>query len=273
MKRILLFTIFTCFYLGSIGQELHYYVQKTRYKADVTDLSSVKNYDFIGHAYIDKTNSGVIDYNLLKQRIEVLYPEQDASTTLVLNLENKIYANLKSKNKNLRQKSVAQFVKLVKFVKELRPNLKVGVYGVPFRFNYDFQKKANHLGDLRPLFKTVDFLAPDLYVSFGKTEQSEQNFIRVVKENLDLYVSAAKLENKPIKVFVWYKIHPYNKKFGGTNVDSERMDVLISTIREKQKEYRKLDGVLWWDSWQTNNQRSKNELSSRFLKYNTKGLK
>src|SRR5690606_32312821 len=114
------------------------------------------------------------------------------------------------------------------------------------------------------LIKVSDFLAPDLYFSYSKSEQNNSKLINNMNENLDLFIKFAKSENKELIPFVWYRIHPYNKKFGNTDVDKDRMDILLDLIAKKQNQYRKLKGVFWWDSWVTNNSTNKRKLSNSF---------
>lgn len=266
----LVFILIVFTYLNSNAQNLKYFIQTNRYNNESLINRNILNYDFIGHAYIDKSNKGIIDYNSLKSRVLTLYPSRNSSSYLVLDVENKIYYDLQSSSKVKRQNAVAKFVKMVNFVKELRPHLKVGIYGVPFRFNFDFQKNRNYLNDLRPLIKVSDFLAPDLYFSYSKSEQNNSKLINNMNENLDLFIKFAKSENKELIPFVWYRIHPYNKKFGNTDVDKDRMDILLDLIAKKQNQYSKLKGVFWWDSWVTNNSTNKRKLSNSFNRYITK---
>lgn len=251
----------------SYSQKINYYIQSIRYDNHITNQHNFKNYDFIGHAYIDKNNSGIIDYNLLKNRLLKMYPNKSDSSLVIINLENRIYNNLKSQEKKERTKAVNEFVNLIRYIKKLRPNLQVAVYGIPFRFNYDFQKKMNYKNDLLPLMKEVDFLAPDLYFSYAKSEQTTKSYKKILNGNLDLFIDFANEVNKPLKIFVWYKIHPYNKNYGNTKVEIERMKELITTIEDKQRTNTIIDGVLWWDSWETINENSKKKLTNNLLYY------
>src|SRR5699024_1320691 len=136
------------------AQDLSVFVQHGRYTEELLNSDRIKNYYFIGHAYIDPEDEGVINYALLKKMVIKMFPNSGQTGYLVLNLENSIYDSLYAKNKGARKKAVNRFVDLVSFVKSLRKNLKISVYGIPKRFNYSFQKKRNHLEDLLPLLKS-----------------------------------------------------------------------------------------------------------------------
>lgn len=251
----------------SYSQDLNYYIQSSRYNIIIKENSPFNNYDFIGHAYIDKNNKGIIDYNLLKKRLLHLYPNKTDSAVLVINLENEIYTDLKNRNEKKRGDAVKKFIGMVQYVKKIRPNLQIGLYGIPFRFNYKFQKNQNHKKDLLLLLKEVDFLAPDLYFSYGRSEQSDEAYNRILNENLDLFIEFAEEINKPIKFFVWYKIHPYNKKYGRTDVDRERLQKLIKVISKRKMQYNSIDGILWWESWEPINNDSRNRLTKNLFYY------
>lgn len=223
------------------------FIQKNRYNIEIQKNSRFENYKFFGKYYIDRYNQNIIDYNQVIEGVNLYYPNREDSGYLMIDLENQIYQNLKSKDSVLRGKAVNKFKQLIGFIKSRRPNIKVGLYGIPFSFNYDFQKKYNHDHTLEDLLKVVDFLSPSLYFSYSEQQQNIISLKKFAETNLQLFLDYGQRVNKPVYVYVWYSVHPYNKRYGGQIVSKERMECLLSILKTYKYNSKSVDGIIWWE--------------------------
>lgn len=270
MKNVFLFIVFFGMVAPSVrAQKFTIYFQKDRYNLELIEELNYGYYQFIGYAYVDRYKKNIIDHEAVKKRVLELYPDRDATGFLSLDIENKLYFDLRDKSPSVRKAAVNEFIKIVDVLKKLRPNVKIGVYGIPLKFNYDFQKRQNHFDDLKPLLKRVDYLSPDIYFSFSEKEQNDERFLRNLEDNLTLFMDYATRVNKPLYPYVWYLVHPYNKKFGGKPISDERMTLLLDKIKNFRYKGQRIPGVLWWESWATIKSTSKDDLTDRIAPFKT----
>jgi hypothetical protein len=123
----------------------------------------------------------------------------------------------------------------------------VGIYGIPFSFNYSFQKDANNFIKIKPLLNKVDFISPSLYMAYSEQQYSDEKTKSLIENNLSLFLDYSKRANKPLYLYVWYKIHPANKKYGLSNMSTKRMNLYLSTINNFRYNGKKVDGLIWWE--------------------------
>jgi len=266
-KRYFLLVLFLTVSIITKSQDFKIYFQKNRYNVEHFENMDYGYYQFVGYEYVDREKKDIIDHEAVKQRIIELYPNEDDTGFLSLDIENRLYLDLRKKSKSVRKAAVKEFVKIVEVVKALRPNVKIGVYGIPLKFNYDFQKEQNFFRELKPLLKKVDYISPDIYFSFSESEQNEERFLRNLDDNLTLFMDWSTRVNKPLYPYVWYLIHPYNKKFGGKPISDERMSLLLSRIKSFRYKGQAISGVLWWESWGTIQANTKESLTDNIMPF------
>lgn len=266
-RRVNFILVFLFYFSSSYSQNLEFKLQKNRYNSVNISSMNKGHYDFIGHAYIDPRGQNSIDYDLLKSKVLKQYPVGNETDFLILDIENQVFRDLKSKNYRKRQSASNKLIAMIKLVKKLRPNLKVSLYGVPFRFNYQFQKKQHFDDVILPLMKEMDFLSPDLYFSNSCDEQNTSSYLANLKENLGLFVSYSKKANKPLYPFIWYKVDPYNKRSGNSTICKERMDLLLTTLNSFSNDNNVIKGVLWWENWYKGIEKDRAKLTDNVLKF------
>lgn len=269
-KKYLLI-IFLLFHSFSFAQSrkkpLEIYIQKERYDNSLLPQNKFYKYQFLGNYYIDRQKKGVINYQYIDEGLRNLFPNKNDAGFLNVDLENQIYRNLKSSNKSLRIDAVKQFVSMVNYIKMKRPNIKVGLYGIPFSFNYSSQKNINNYSELEPIFKVVDYISPSLYFSFSDRQQSAKSLDNYINGNLTLFLDYAKRANKPVYLYVWYMVHPYNKLYGGEIVNESRMTLFLDRIKQFNFNGKYVDGIIWWEP-------ADNSIQSLINNYhNKRGLK
>ncbi|WP_330745528.1 hypothetical protein [Chryseobacterium sp. CP-77] len=248
MKNILMLIVLLCLMPSWFnGQEFYVYTQSKRY--NIQCKNCIKNYYFFGQHYIDGNKKNIIDLNALTQGINTIIPNKQSTDLIVLDIENKVYQDVKQKSRfDVNYASnIKKLVDMVNLVKKMRPNAKVVLYGVPFNFNYDFQKKFNDFEKLKPLLKSVDYLAPSLYLMYSNFEKDDGYFKNYITNNLDLNFQMAEKVQKPVLPFIWYKVHPYNKISGGSVVNENLYDTYLKLIKDYSYKGKKVSGIIYWE--------------------------
>jgi len=231
----------------SFGQS-KIFIQKNRYNRQIQSNSKFTDYKFLGGYYIDRNRKNIIDKNQVREGLNKIFPDKEAFGILCVDLENKLYLDLKKNgNSSDFRNALTQFCSLVDFIKNLRPNVKVGIYGMPFSFNYKFQKDVNNFSKIKPLLDKVDFISPSLYMAYSEQQYTDEMTKSFIESNLSLFLDYSKKANKPLYLYVWYKIHPSNKKYGLTNMSNKRMNLYLNTISNFRYDGRKVDGLIWWE--------------------------
>src|SRR5690606_12568763 len=106
-----------------------------------------------------------------------------------------------------------QFIDLLRYIKGVRPNLKIGIYGIPFRTYYPSQLKWNGDRKFDRLMSMSDIVFPSLYIIYPDKEKGKDANEQYLKDNLDVAFSYGERFNKPVIPFIWYIVHPNNKKY------------------------------------------------------------
>src|SRR5690606_16326726 len=136
---------------------------------------------------------------------------------------------------------------IINVIKKTRPNVKVGVYGLPFKFYYPSQRQYNANNKLDVLLEQVDYISPSLYFDYPDMQRGASANRSFLKSNLDYVLSTGIRLNKPVVPFVWHMIHPSNKKFGGDLIDRDELHNHLNFIRNYTVSGRKVAGLLWWE--------------------------
>lgn len=243
--------------LTILSQNKDVYVFKERYNNDVNvmfdkhHIINFKEIKIFGQYMIDPLRDGNVDYSLVDKYLDKLFPNINDSNLLVINLEGKLYTDLRCNyNNNLYEVSSNNYQKVVKYIKLKRPNLKVGFYGIPFPFYYDFQKDINNRDKLDGILSLVDVIFPSLYIYYPMTQKGLQSNYTYLKNNLDIAFEYANKFDKPVIPFVWYLVHPSNKQgYSHEVIPKKEMHKYIKYIQEYESFSRtKIDGIVWWDS-------------------------
>ncbi|MEO5893095.1 MAG: hypothetical protein ABIQ31_22790, partial [Ferruginibacter sp.] len=146
----IVFLLFFCIKLQAQKNNPFYiYYDPPRYTDSLQQIlvkqKNFKTYTIMVQAFIDPQNKGEVDKKTFINNINKFYPDSLTSAILCLDLENKAYDNLRSYNKKNKffKNAAAIFIWMVKTVKTMRPNVKVGIYGLPLRFYYSQSKEAD----------------------------------------------------------------------------------------------------------------------------------
>lgn len=279
MKRIrinLLFILFSVS-IGLSAQNKRIYVFEDRYKQPTktliknveTDLYHIK---ILGQYMIDPKRNGLIDYNLVEKYLIKLYPDKDSSGILCINLEGKLFVDLRDHdlNSSKSKNAINQYISLLKYVKTKRPNLQVGIYGLPFTVYYKSQEIRNHNRKLDLILELSDVFFPSLYIFYPAIQKEKQANFDYFKKNLDVAFYYAEQSKKPVLPFIWYLVHPSNKRYKYEMIPKSEMKSYIHYIEEYTSiKNQKISGIVWWDTPTPYNNRSiKNNLLPKKEKRN-----
>lgn len=242
---ILLCLVF--FNTNIFGQREYYMID---YHATKDMNITPKTIKILGNSAIDPKNSGKIDKHLFESKLKSLIPNKNSTDILCIDLENKIYQDLRNNKLNSKKvaNSIDEFVSLIKIVRKLRPNVKVGIYALPFPFYYDSQIVRNQVGKFDKIFKEVDYIFPSLYIYYPSAQKGLQSNIDYFNKNLEAAVYYSKKYNKEIIPFFWYLIHPSNKKFSNELLEKDEFKYYIDYLWKYSKTKYPLKGIVLWNS-------------------------
>jgi len=152
-------------------------------------------------------------------------------------------------NKQKLQNYIDEFVKSLKYAKQLRPNVKWGFYHLPYLSYWDKAtstnaKKAFNLADI---YRQSDFIAPSLY-SFYPDSKHTTNNNSYLKNNLELALKIGKQYHKPVMPFIWHRVHPANKSTGGGLLPMAYFKETVREIANASYQGHKATGIFWWHS-------------------------
>lgn len=178
---------------------------------------------------------------------------------ITLNWEGKAFENLqKSADADAAKYNgqAQEFVKAIKKVKELCPNAKVNVYGLPFSNYYPthLDKRSRNLPTKKftPIFQEVHFISPSLYLQYPDYDNvSDLSNAEFLTQNLDSALRKGEIYGKPVIPFFWWRI--------STSVTLDRYKPGYFLYPAKFAEYtnllltytkngRRASGIVMWDA-------------------------
>jgi hypothetical protein len=228
------------------------YILKKRYNAKVQRVLSHFNFrtiKLLGGYMIDPDKKGIIDTGSVRRYLLELFPNFSDSGTLCINLENKLYKDLRDFDFKDKQFQNAQkaFLDLIRFIKKLRPRIKCGIYGLPFRVYYKSQEKWNENNKFSYIFREVDIIFPSLYILYPDQQYGENANNEYWKFNLKCVFEYDRYFRKPIIPFVWYMVNPGNKIFGGSFLKLNELERYIEFLKNYEYDSRSISGIVWWE--------------------------
>lgn len=270
--RVIFFIIFV-FELR--GQSNDLYIFENRYSSSFAKLNSetsfnLKSIKILAQYMIDPKGEGVVRYNLVDKYLRELYPNSSDFGILCINLEGVLFRKLKDSNfeSNTFREAFNEYVKLIKFVKGRVPNIKIGIYGLPFSAYYSSQMEKNDERKLDSLLVNVDVLFPTLYIAYPKIQKGEKFNFQYLKNNLDTVLKYSIRLNKSLVLpFFWYLIHPTNRLYGLQIIPKEELFSYLNYIYNYRLNGKFVDGIVWWDtSTPFNNNRIRHDFLDQSIK-------
>ena len=280
MKKIIMLFCFIFPSLFALSQTInklyenqYVFLNKRKYQGEV--LRKINNNPKIKDIQIFTKSTLLtndkIDYNKFLKYIESLYPSVNATGTACLDIENILYENIQNYDKNNInfQYSVDQFIKLIRFFKKNRKNVRIGIYGIPYKITAEKHLKYN-TSKLDELLSEVDVIFPSLYLPYSFGESKSSLYSSFLTTNLKTALAYGKRLGKPVIPFTWYMVHPSNRFYGGEIIDKFRYDKYLSDILNFSYDNSKVAGIVYWDSSYDYFQSSVRQRSSLFKQHSLK---
>lgn len=238
---------------NTCANDLKFYVLESRYDSDTREFfkskTSIEPYVYLGEYIVDPRKTGEFRENDILAAIQKHIPDPNSSSIVSLNIESEIYKNLRDKDFGDDEAKAAsdEFVRIVKIIKRERPNVKVGIYGIPFRFFYASQKRLNDERKFEELFNTIDYISPSLYVMYPNQQVGKNKNKEYIESNLTYALELGEKFNKPVIPWIWHIVHPSNSEFGGNVVDKQEFNDYVNLIASVSYNNKKATGVLVWE--------------------------
>ena len=221
--------------------------------------------------------SNELDEGKLRKSINRLVPNENFKGYLVLNWEGPGYSaliNNQVDNPSRFKKYLAQFVRSVDIVKEMRPNLKVSYFDFPQRkaARRTIEQWYRFTNGLKPLMSKLDFLSPNLYPNYLETKEKRNN-LEKIKSQLSFALEFGKKYNKPVFPFIWHRIDPNNVKFKYSLLPTSQFSKEVKYILNLTKDGNKVAGIVWWQAEQYDILRKARQNQNRYKSANVGFIK
>ncbi len=194
-----------------------------------------------------------VDEANLTKVINSMFPSKTQKGICTLDWEGKALAILeKSDSDSAEFKTmVSEYIKAIRIAKRLRPNMKWGYYGLPFKnyWNRD-DNWRNRTLELLPLFKEADMIFPSIY-DFYDDSVGWADDPAYVNDNVVLALEVGTRLNKPVFPFVWHRYHNSNKKKGYELIPEEEFKTHLDAALKANFQNKYIKGIVWWgaDRW------------------------
>ncbi|MGX1639422.1 hypothetical protein [Sphingobacterium sp. NPDC055431] len=228
-----------------------FYLQPRYEKSEIDYLKNntlYHKYFWLGQSVFFPKGDNNFDVNSVKKRLELFFPDVNDNSYVSIDIEGKIIQDLNSGKPGDEKfdKSEAIFIKAINVIKSFRPNLKVGIYGLPSRVYYQNHYKGDD-SKLIPILEKCDYISPSLYVVYADSDKGSVKNDEYFKFNLQRSLVLAKRLNKELVPYVWPVIHGNSSKHGGKLVDVTAMKRYLNIIKSYSYQGKSANGVLWWE--------------------------
>lgn len=196
--------------------------------------------------FIDPDNDNRVDTDVLRKRITALFPNANDGGYGVIDWEAKGFFDKLPANDPGFGQLANEYRTAIRTAKKLRPNVKWGFYGLPFRkyMSYNNEWRQRNMS-VAPILKEADFIAPSLYAFFPDSLREKDNK-DYVEQNVSMALQIGKQLNKPVLPFVWNRWHDGNKQYGLKLIPVDEFQRLIQRILSVDYSGQKVAGVIWW---------------------------
>ena len=221
-------------------------------QAYATQANFKKNVKVLTQSGITKGghNGIAMSPELVRGYLEKHFPDVNSEGIVVLDWESEIYKWIRDypeTDPNFRY-AESQWIALINEVRKVRPNLKVGIYGMPYRGFNDWQKDTyNKPGALDNIMSKVDIIMPSLYIGYSDEERSREYNLGYLKDMLDIAMTYGRRHNKPVMPFVWHRVLRSNKIYPRGIIQTNTYATYVKFIKDYSFNGHKVCGVYLWD--------------------------
>ncbi|WP_347158204.1 T9SS type A sorting domain-containing protein [Pontibacter chitinilyticus] len=238
------------------GSSFEMYVIKYRFGPRSLDYFQSKNIEvtnYLSHSSIEQTlNVNKVDETKVRQALAKLFPYSTSGGKLILNWERpgvfkalRDYPNTDSRYKYAE----GEWRRLISIVRDMRPNVKIGIYGITFKGWKDSTVGYyNPQGKYDALLSLVDFLAPSVYIQFADEEVGHERNLQYIRDNMDAALDCGRRLNKPVYPFLWSRIHDTNQTYGYELIQTDVFAQYVKLLSTYSYNGYKAKGFYWWES-------------------------
>ena len=97
------------------------------------------------------------------------------------------------------------------------------------------------------MLSAVDVFAPSLYIHYTEKQKSDKFLKNYINDNLNLSFEYAEKLNKKVIPFIWYKIHPSNKDYGGKVINPIQYSDYINLIKNYRYKNKGVEKIIYWE--------------------------
>ncbi|KAB1230544.1 hypothetical protein [Chryseobacterium viscerum] len=196
--------------------------------------------------FISKTNDKYLFLpDLLEKEINRGIPDKNRKGLVYIDLEMPFEDMFGKDNKNA-MKAMDYCLKVLRYAKKLRPNIKFGFYAIPFTSvwspNEEFFAQQNKFA---PLLKECDVFFPSLYTFYSNPAAILANG-NYLGNNIDGLLKLGIIYKKPVYVFMWHRYHNSNEKDSMKEIPDRIWKDQIETLASQNVNGKFVDGILWW---------------------------
>ncbi|PIF47082.1 hyaluronidase [Chryseobacterium sp. 52] len=200
--------------------------------------------------FMDSKTPFTFSKDLLLKELERSYPDPKSSGIAYIDIEYPytdylLKGDITSTN---HKKSAKLFLDVLRFVKQQRPNVKWGYYGIPFttywgrdKNFYDQNKKVDQI------IKESDVLFPSIYIFYNNVSFNLENKT-YIQENTEEMLKIADRYNKKMYPFIMSRYHPSNQLIGSSKIDESDFKTYVSTLLQTQYKNKHIDGLVLWNA-------------------------
>ncbi|WP_347158202.1 T9SS type A sorting domain-containing protein [Pontibacter chitinilyticus] len=238
------------------GSSFEMYVMNYRFGPRSLDYFQSKNIEVTNflaeNAIAQDWNNEKVDAAKVRRTLRDLFPSTNSGGKIVVDWERKgvfkalrDYPATDSRYKNAE----AEWRKLIGIIRDTRPNVKIGIYGIPFKaWKKSTVGYYNPKGKYDKLLSLVDFLAPTLYIQFADEEVGHARNIEYMQNILDSALDYGKRLHKPVYPFLWGRIHDTNPIYGYELIQINVFAQYVKFISTHTYNGYKAKGFYWWEA-------------------------
>jgi len=238
------------------GSSFEMYVMRWRFGPKALDYFQTKNIEvtnYLAPQFIQQNrNHSRVDAAKVKRTLEDIFRNPNSDGKLVLNWEdNTVFKGLRDNRvTDSRYKyAEAEWRKLISIIRATRPNVKIGIYGIPFKaWTEKGVDQYNPQGKYDGLLSLVDFLAPSVYIQFADEEVGHERNLKYIGDIMDSALDYGKRLRKPVYPFLWGRVHNTNPKYGNELIQINVFAKYVKFISTHSYNGYKATGFYWWES-------------------------
>jgi hypothetical protein len=229
-------------------QLYHCMVDLEKPQKDVMKKFNITEAVLLDGRYIDPNNTGKIDSVSLTRAINQFFPSASSTGLGLLDLEDENYKSIRREagSKVPFNTALAEYMKMIRIAKRLRPLVQWSMYNVPYVTYYDKNDEwQNQEKFLMPLLEMVDVLTPALYDYYPETTTFADDKA-YFSDNLQVALRLGELLKKPVYPYIWHRWHDSNQKDGLNLIPKKEFNDDLNYILSASYNSWQVSGLIWF---------------------------